>query len=128
MRPRWGRSRYDAASQTKLHQYATQVEDEIIAAGLPVVVRRASQIFFHSTLGQIPQEDKAAFTVAAAVEQVNSKIAPGSWVPEPGGLAVQQVGARQSACGLHNNRPKFALSPLFSGATLKITPAQSDFQ
>ena len=82
--------RYDEQSEKKLQQYAARVEDEITAAGLPVVVRRASQIFFHSTLAEIPKQSSVHFPLTQAVAKLNDAIQPGSWVDSPG-FSVSQV-------------------------------------
>ena len=82
--------RYDQQSEKQLQQYAARVEDEITAAGLPVVVRRSGQIFFHSTLAEIPKESSVHFPLTQAVAKLNDAIKPGSWVDDPG-FEVSQV-------------------------------------
>jgi hypothetical protein len=50
----------------------------------------------------------------------NAELAGTGWAPARAEDAIY--------CELHNNRPKFALFLLFSGAILQIAPAQSGFQ
>jgi hypothetical protein len=58
------------ASQTVLGRAVARFEDAIIAAGVPIAHRRASQEFFHSTVAVVERD----FPSDLALAHVNSKI------------------------------------------------------
>ena len=81
---------YEAQSEARLQAYAATVEQELRTNGVPIVVPRKDQIYFHSTLVQVPDERTAQYPFGRAVQAVNSAIQPGSWVGAEG-VAVQMV-------------------------------------
>ena len=82
--------KYSAESEAYLQAYAASVEQELRSHQIPIVVPRKDQIYFHSTLVQVPDERKAQYPFERAVQEVNAKIKPGSWVGDQG-MEVQMV-------------------------------------
>ncbi len=82
--------KYSAESEAHLQAYAASVEQELQSHHVPIVVPRKDQIYFHSTLVQVPDEHKAQYPFNRAVQAVNAKIKPGSWVGGQG-MEVQMV-------------------------------------
>ena len=72
----------DPATQTKLGAWVSAIEKDMIAAGVPVPIRRAEQAPFHSTLCTIGPE--YANSSAVALAAVNARFAGSGGAPPTG--------------------------------------------